>query len=343
MRKIHLAAIGLFLSLLYIGCSKKTTPADNGTVSGLNLPSVDYDYAPALPAHIQSALAGNDNTPVFNPITNAGATLGRVLFYDKLLSRNNTVNCASCHKLDYSFTDDKMLSPGFAGQPTVRHSMGLMNVRFYRSGKMFWDERSPSLEHQVLQPVQNMVEMGMTIPEVVDRVKGASYYPELFRKAFGSSLIDSVHISYALAQFVRSMVTTQAKYDLVKEGRATFTPAEAAGEQLFLTAGGPNACASCHKPPMFLSSEPSAPFGLPDPADQGINNSGNFKSRSLRNIAVSGPYFHNGSISSLAAILTSTIPKHRVAPQDVQNLIAFMNTLTDNSLQTDPRFANPFR
>jgi cytochrome c peroxidase len=146
--------------------------------------------------------------------------------------------------------------------------MSLLNVRFYKSGKMFWDESAATLEKQVLQPIQNTVEMGLTLTELEDKVKALSYYPALFQKAFGSTQIDSVRIAKSLAQFIRSIVTFQSKYDQVKQGLATFTADEAAGEQLFLF---PLArVAELHvqvaiRHPMFTTSQPVAPFAFPDP------------------------------------------------------------------------------
>ena len=322
-----------------------TTTTATGTALTLVLPTSPFNYAGVVyPAYMQGAMALTDNTPSDNPITNDGATLGRVLFYDKHLSKNNTVSCASCHNPAQSFSDNRVLSVGFAGGLTGRHSMPLLNVRFYRSGKMFWDERSPTLEKQVLQPIQNSVEMGMTLSELEGTVQAQSYYPSLFQKAFGSTTIDSVKIAKALAQFVRSIVTYQAKYDLVKQGLATFTADEAAGEQLFLNAGP--TCTGCHRPPLFLTSEPAAPFGLPDPNDHGINNENRFKSVSLRNAGIRTSLFHNGAVANVQAMLTGgggpPIPAHTVAAQDVPRLLAFINTLTDNTVATDEKFLNPF-
>jgi cytochrome c peroxidase len=293
-------------------------------------------------------MALNDNTPANNQVTNDGATLGRVLFYDKHLSKNNTISYGSCHKPSTSFTDDVQFSTGFEGGSTTRTSMPLLNVRFYRSGKMFWDERSATLEDQVLQPIQNHVEMGLTITELVSKVAALNYYPSLFQKAFGTTQVDSVRISKALAQFVRSIIPYQSKYDMVKQNLAVFTPAEQAGEQLFLNATPPPpapqaTCNNCHTAPLFITSEPIAPFGLLDPNDHGINNTDHFKVGSLRNVAITAPYFHNGSEASLQAMLTtSNIPAHRVAPQDVQNILAFLQTLTDQVTVSDTRFSNPF-
>lgn len=353
---IRKPAIILLLAVIVIAfqqCAKSdgSTNLPVETVTQPNLPATAYNYNVSYPAHIQNALLLTDNTPVTNPITNDGATLGRVLFYDKHLSKNNTISCGSCHKPETFFDDNARLSTGFAGGLTTRHSMALLNVRFYQSGKMFWDERSPTLEKQALQPIQNTVEMGLTLAELESKVSSLSYYPALFQKAFGSSQIDSVKISRAIAQFVRSIVTYQSKYDLVKQGLAIFTPDEAAGEQIFITApppppgGGPVpvSCAGCHAPPMFLTSSPAAPFGLADPTDAGINNQNRFKSGSLRNIAGTAPYFHNGSVATLTALLSTNIPAHTVPPPDVAKVIAFLQTLNDNSVTTDVKFSDPFK
>ena len=354
---MHFKKLGLvftlcFAVILFQQCAKKSdTPATTDVVIIPNLPATTLNYITTYPAFIQNALAANDNTPPDNQLTNDGATLGRVLFYDKHLSKNNTVSCGSCHKPDKSFSDDAVLSKGFNAGLTTRHSMSLLNVRFYKSGKMFWDERSPTLEKQALQPIQNTVEMGLTLAELESKVQSLSYYPALFQKAFGSAAIDSVKIGKAIAQFVRSIVTYQSKYDLVKQGLATFTADEAAGEQLFLSTPpiGPS-CAGCHAPPMFITSQPAGPFALPDAADRGINNENRFKSGSLRNIAFTAPYFHNGSVPTLAGMLNGgppggpgNVPAHSVAPQDAPKLLAFLQSLSDASVTTEVRFSDPFK
>lgn len=349
-KKFSILAIMIVLVVSFEYCSKDHTVTNTTTATTDPkpvLPSTTLNYLINYPSFLTAAMQLNDNTPADNQLTNDGATLGRVLFYDKHLSKNNTISCGSCHKSTTSFTDNIQFSKGFEGGLTTRTSMDLLNVAFYKSGKMFWDERSATLEAQVVQPIQNHVEMGESFPALVDKVKALDYYPALFQKAFGTTDIDSVKIAKALAQFVRSIIPYQSKYDLVKQGLATFTMAEQAGEQLFLNAAPPNqptlTCAGCHAAPLFITSSPAAPFGLPDASDMGINNSGHFKIGSLRNVAISAPYFHNGSISSLQGVLTSNIPLHQVAPQDVQNLIAFMQTLTDTQTLSDERFSDPFK
>lgn len=350
MKKAIIISTILSIVFLFQFCGDKNAaiPTIDGTT--LNLPSTPFNYLVTFPAFIQNALTANDNTPINNQITNNGATLGRVLFYDKQLSKNNTINCASCHKQNIAFDDDLIKSIGFNGGLTARKSMPLINVRFYANGRMFWDERAASLEAQVLQPIQDHVEMGLTLAELVDKVKAQSFYPALFEKAFGNTEINSDKISKALAQFVRSIVTYQSKYDRVKQGLETFTQAEAAGEQLFLNAAAPNTCASCHTPPMFVTSNPARGFALADANDRGINGQNRFKSPSLRNVSVRTNLFHNGSVANVQTMLIAgspgnnlrPIPQHSVAPQDVQNLMSFLNTLTDQTILSDEKFKNPF-
>lgn len=352
MKKSKIFALLFITMLAFQYCSKKsnTETTTNPISTSPTLPSSTYSYVVTYPTHVQNALVDTDNTPSDNLITNDGATLGRVLFYDKQLSKNNTISCASCHKQENAFDDNVALSRGFEGGLTPRNSMAILNLRFYKNGKMFWDERAGTLEKQVLQPIQNHIEMGLTLAELETRVKALSYYPNLFQKAFGSTQIDSTKIARALAQFTRCIVTYQAKYDRVKQGLETFTPTEAQGEQLFLTAGGPTTCASCHTPPMFITSNPLQGFGLADANDSGINGQRRFKSGSLRNIGTRTNLFHNGSIPNLQAMLTAGAPgsnlppigQHSVAPQDVTPIIAFLNTLTDNTILSEPKFSNPF-
>ena len=358
MKKTFVIFLILSCSIAFIRCSKKDSGTTNNTASSVpTLPETVFAYVVGYPAHIQAALSDSDNTPLDNPMTNDGATLGRVLFYDKHLSKNDKISCGSCHRQEFAFDDTARLSKGFADSLTARKSMSLLNLRFYKSGKMFWDERAASIEKQALVPIQNHVEMGLTLAELEAKVRAQSYYPALFQKAFGSTDVDSIKIAKALAQFERSLVTYQSKYDRVKQGAESFTAAEAAGEQLFLTAapppggGGPAlACASCHTPPMFLNSQ-APPFGIADASDAGINGTRFFKSGSLRNVASRKNLFHNGSVANLQQMFTAggpgtgtqPIPAHSVAARDVQNLTAFLNTLTDQTILTEVKFGDPFK
>ncbi|MBI3734972.1 cytochrome-c peroxidase, partial [Candidatus Sumerlaeota bacterium] len=226
------------------------------------LPATPYNYSnPALPPHFflnpppggppgNSSVISNDNTPADNPTTDAGATLGRVLFYDTNLSLNRTIACGSCHLQAHAFSDTAKLSAGFDGGSTRRHSMGLTNARFFDRERAFWDERAATLEDQALRPIQDSVEMGLTLTELVTRVSAFSYYPSLFQAAFGDASVTSGRIAKALGQFDRSLVSYQSKYDQARAQVADpnlpfpgFTPEENQGKQIF---AGPGRCITCH-------------------------------------------------------------------------------------------------
>lgn len=357
----------------------------------LNLPNEPFDYINLnLPSHfttnvigqpLPTSINGLDNTPIDNSITNEGATLGRVLFYDKKLSANGTIACASCHKQDKGFSDDAILSIGFDGGLTARHSMTLINSRFYQRGRFFWDERASTLEEQVLMPFQDPVEMGMTLEQIVNTVQEQVYYPELFESAFGSQEINSDRISKALSQFVRSIVSYSSKYD---EGRtisalpganfSNFTDEENLGKSLFFQTipNGGGACFGCHTTEAFVSANPGPQnngLDLTSTVDLGagdvFNNSifiGRFKTSSLRNIGLTAPYMHDGRFATLEEVVehyNSGIQNHptlspaltddngnpvqlNFTDSEKAALVAFLKTLTDNSVNSEEKWSDPF-
>ena len=217
-------------------------------------PTLRYDDAEVgLPAHFRAAGGGAsvlslDNTPATNPITDAGATLGRVLFYDPRLSVSDAVSCGSCHHQSLGFADALVFSVGFGGALTPRHATGLTNARFYKRGRFFWDERAGTLEEQVLDPIQNDREMGMSLDALAIKLSVTPYYPALFNAAFGSPDITRDRISRALAQFTRAMVSGDSRYDRAFDANgvanlaSTLTPQEIDGERVFRQSG----CGSCH-------------------------------------------------------------------------------------------------
>lgn len=397
MIKAHLTIFIISVAMIFsfFACSDENVNTPDNTpdkVSELNLPETPYDYESLnLPNHFvvntpgsphPTSINGTDNTPNDNPITNDGATLGRVLFYDKKLSANGTIACASCHKQDKGFSDDEILSLGFEGGKTRRHSMTLINSRFYQRGRFFWDERATTLEEQVLQPFQDPVEMGLTLEQLVSIVQSQDYYPELFEKAFGSQEITVDKISKALAQFVRSIVSYSSKYD---EGRAmvnnpgmnfpNFTAEENLGKNLFfqpITNGG-GACFGCHTTEAFISADPgpqnngleassSSDLG----AGEVFNNPifvGRFKTSTLRNIELTAPYMHDGRFATLEEVVehyNSGIQDHPTLSPALRDpngnlvrlnfnasqkaaIVAFLKTLTDNSVSTEAKWENPFK
>jgi cytochrome c peroxidase len=312
-----------------------------------------------------AAIQSTNNTPLDNAITDAGATLGRVLFYDKRLSHGNGVSCASCHRQENGFSDPNQFSTGVNGQ-TGRHSMALANSTYYQSGKAFWDERAASLEAQALIPIENAVEMGSTLGEVVGKLNQTTFYPTLFQAAFGTPEVTPERIGKAIGQFERSMVSYQSKFDRAFVGQATFTPEENAGRTIFTTPppgappGAPT-CASCHTTNAHVSNTVHN-IGLDATnTDVGAGN-GQFKSPSLRNVGVRGRFMHDGRFSTLEEVLQfysngiqnnpnldpllktpQGNPLHfNFSPQQIAQLVAFMNTLTDNTFLTSSLFSDPF-
>lgn len=322
-------------------------------------------------------LLGFDNTPADNPVTNEGAALGRVLFYDADLSQDRSIACASCHVQEYGFSDDAVLSVGFEGGHTGRHSMGLTNARFYANGMFFWDQRAPTLEAQVLMPLQDPVEMGMTLEEVVLRVEEDARYAALFEAAWGDAEVNTERISKSIAQFVRSIVSTQSAYDA---GRAqvdailddfpNFTAEENAGKALFYAPPpmGGAGCAHCH-----VSDGQVGIGAISNGLDAAITDEGyggvtgqsadmgTFKAPSLRNVAERAPYMHDGRFASLEAVLehySTGMQYHPSLPgflrdgnggvvplnlsaADKAALVAFLETLSDEALLTDPKYSDP--
>ncbi len=276
-----------------------------------NFPVIPFRYTDAsvpLPAHFTATIDGasvvaTDNTPADNAITDAGAALGRVLFYDPRTSGNDGLSCAGCHSPFISFADTPQKSVGFSGGITGRHSPALANARFYKRGRFFWDERAPTLEAQVLRPIQDEIEMGMTLENLVAKLTATPYYPPLFSAAFGTPTVTSDRVSRALAQYVRTLVSTNSRYDRAFVGStpnfaSVFTAQEIAGERLFRSTG----CSACHTTVAQVSDSVHN-IGLDVvSADTGAGAAA-FKAPSLRNVAVFpvGSQRSNRSSTSLTA------------------------------------------
>ncbi len=346
-----------------------------------NLPKEPYNYAnPALPPHFSNqdyhAAKRMDNTPYDNPVTDAGATLGRVLFYDKRLSKNDTVSCGSCHVQKYAFTDPERFSTGFEGKKTTRTSMPLVNVRYHEPRAMFWDERAPSLERQVLMPIEDPIEMGISLEELVPKLQKTSFYPPLFEKAFGSPNVDTDRISRALAQFVRSIISHRSKFDraLTDGLENVLTEQERLGHSLFfgqttprdpqgfLRTGrlGTATCANCHRGNV-QASDGARNNGLDADRTLDPGKGGRFKSPSLRNAGARAHFMHDGRFKTLREVVehyNSGIVANPVldpllrsrggaarlgmTEEEKAALVAFLEALTDHELLSDPRFSDPF-
>jgi cytochrome c peroxidase len=229
-------------------------PTERTRARRLNLPERPYSYANVqLPQHFPGRRS--ENTPRDNPVTDHGATLGRVLFCDSALSADGRVSCASCHLQSHGFADPRRFSRGVNGQSGSRNAPGIVNASYHPSGRFFWDERAPTLEAQVLLPIQDPKEMAADLEEVVARLGGEYDYARLFTYAFGDPRVTVDRISRALAQFVRSLVSYRTKFDVgmakvgsILEDFPNFTKQENEGKAIFLGRGeGVRVdCSSCH-------------------------------------------------------------------------------------------------
>jgi cytochrome c peroxidase len=402
MRKIIPTALGIVfpISLALTGCggdttTTATTPPVTVAVAPTTPPPppvsgiVDFttidvsrlaNYAnPVLPAYYDATVAALDNTPNNNPVSDRVATLGRVLFYDKRLSVNDTTACAACHQQANGFDDPRRFSTGFSGTAfTSAHAMRLGNVKYYRPGSMFWDKRAASLELQVSQPITHPIEMGFDsahggINALLTKLAASTYYPDLFTLAFGNAAITEARIQQALAQFARSMISSASRWDTAyaQVFSATaqnrnlnaplpgFSASEELGHQLFMTGPGQGGagCAACHQPPTFALAANSLSNGLD------ANETIIFKSPSLKNVGLSRAFMHDGRFSTLEQViehynsgiqngpaLDNRLKTPGGAPlrlnltaNEKAALVAFMLTLNDSNLTTDAKFSDPFK
>lgn len=378
MKALTLAGAVLLLAACGRDGARPTTPTSVATATTLDFAHVANYAAPSLPAYFDGTVAVLDNSPASNPADDRVATLGRALFYDLRLSTNNRASCASCHQQRLGFTDPMRFSNGISTAGTTDfHAMRLGNLRYWQPGSMFWDRRVPNAEAQASQPLHSLVEMGWNptaggIRALVRKMAATAYYPELFAWAFGSSRITEPRIQQALAQFVRAMVSHDSRWDAgyaqvfspSAPNRAldvdlpNFTPQENRGRHLFMTAvdQGGAGCASCHRPPTFALAADARSNGL-DAGETRV-----FKAPSLRSVALTGPYMHDGRFATLAEVIdfyasgvqdgpaldprlrNGSIPRQLdLSASDRAALVAFLKTLDDPALTTDPRFADPFR
>jgi cytochrome c peroxidase len=314
------------------------------------------------------------NIPADNPTTKQGVYLGRMLFYEKRLSADNTISCSSCHEQAKAFTDGKALSVGVDKQLSSRNAMSLANLLWTR--KFFWDGRSASLEEQAVFPMTNPHEMGQQLSVSVEKLSNTAIYPDLFKVVFGDKTINGERITKALSQFERTLISCNSKYDQYLKGDYHPAKAELDGMALFMNAPQPDKgirganCAHCHGGPKTYM-ELFHNNGLDSiPKDLGIENltrqpgdRGRFKVPTLRNIALTTPYMHDGRFKTLDEVIDhysdhvqqsaalSTV--FRGESNDVggktlhlnanekKEIIAFLNMLTDSTFITDKRFADP--
>ena len=293
--------------------------------------SVDFN---ALPNYANQDIPNyitKDNTPASNPITDQGAILGRILFYDTNLSSDNTVACASCHVQNEAFGDANTASTGINGS-TARHSMRLVNNRFANGNAFFWDKRAATLEIQTTQPIQDHIEMGfsgengdLSFDDLIIKLENIPYYSVLFSNAFGTETITEDRIQQVLAQFVRSIQSFDSNYD---EGRMlvannnqpfpNFSALENLGKNLFtqppvfnntgMRINGGVGCAGCHQAPEFDVDPNSLNNGVIGTIGQLGTDLTNTRAPSLRDLVkqngtTNGGFMHNGAFEELIGVV----------------------------------------
>ncbi|TNV71674.1 hypothetical protein FGO68_gene11061 [Halteria grandinella] len=316
------------------------------------------------------------NTSAGNPLSKQGVFLGRMLFYEPKLSSNNRVSCASCHQQKLAFTDGQTFSTGVGNKTTSRNSMSLTNLLWVRS--FFWDGRSASLEAQGKEPITHPDEMGESLDNVARKLQQSRLYPPIFKKVFGTDSITGDRIVKAIAQFERTLISADSNYDRYLQGNYTPTEEELSGISLFFNNPSPEKgirganCGHCHAgPKMFadlfhnngLDSIPKDTgremfTGLP-------NDKGRFRAVSLRNIALTSPYMHDGRFKTLEEVLdhysehirqSATLSPFlqgisndvggktiHLSNSEKHDIITFLKMLTDSNFIKDTRFSNPHK
>ena len=299
--------------------------------------------------------------PRDNPLIEERVALGQKLFQDTAFSRDNTLSCLSCHDPAHGFSDPRRVSIGIHGDPGTRNSMTLHNLAW--KNHFFWDGRATSLRQQVLMPVQEHDEMDESLDRVAKKLTSDLTYPPAFAKAFGTPGITAEKIALSLEQFLLTLTSYRSKFDLAMAGFTRLSPEEQRGLELFMTEFEPRMgqrgadCFHCHGAPLFtdhqfhnngLDSSPK------DPGRQKVTGKesdwGKFATPTLRNIALTAPYMHDGRFKTLEEVidhysegvrqspnLDPNLAKHpregiRLSPKDKKALVSFLRTLTDTNL-----------
>lgn len=337
----------LALVIAIQGCKKDDTPS-GPTPYTINIPQ-------GMPQMV---------IPANNPLTVEGIALGRKLFYDPILSGNNTMSCASCHKQQFAFVDSSLqYSIGIDNIAGTRNAMPLFNLGWNTKG-FFWDGGAADIESQVIGPIQNPVEMHENLGNAIAELNAHAEYPALFEKAFGAGEITTPKLMKAIAQFERTIISANSKYDKYVRGETTLTQQEFNGLQLY-TDMAKGDCNHCHVLGSTFTDFEYRNTGLDSlPVDRGrylitLNptDDGKFKTPTLRNIALTAPYMHDGRFTDLQQVLNfyntgfhytqnldatlQTAVKGRLTGAEIQDLISFLNTLTDTEFTSNPAFSKP--
>jgi len=344
----------IFVYVLILGCNEDGSESDSPIVNYDPTPyELDYGYFP------------EPWLPPDNPLTKQGVHLGKMLFYEPMLSKNNIQTCASCHNQNNYFSDTAQFSTGVNGDLGLRHSMPIFNMAYHTHG-FFWDGRADLLRHQVVFPIQDSLEMDESIENVLAKLSAASTYRNQFKRAFNTETITEEYLALALEQFMLSISSYESKYDRVQMGLETFTESEERGQEIY---SGPANCDQCHVGVNFenhgfenngLDAEDEMlDFGR-ELATGDPNDRGKFKVPSLRNVALTAPYMHDGRFQSLEEVVefynSGVVHSPTINPfffnnaegglelseQDKEDLVNFMKTLTDESFPDKEEYHSPF-
>lgn len=317
----------------------------------------------------------NPNLPADNIPTNAGVRLGRMLFYEKALSKDGTMSCADCHKQQDMFSDIRQFSVGVEQLPGKRQAMSIFNLAWHKNG-MFWDGRSPRVRDQALKPIQDPLEMNETLENAVAKLQADQKYRDQFIRAFGEETITAERMGLAIEQFEFTMISNDSKFDQSQAGQITLTASEERGRVLFFTEFDPfigqkgGECFHCHggfnfTNDAFMNNGLDEENGFTDQGRFAVTDNpadmARFKVPSLRNIALTPPYMHDGRFSTLEQVLdhydtgvkssstTDELLFRNIEPDGLQltvqeksDIIAFLKTLTDERFLEDEQFSSPF-
>lgn len=300
--------------------------------------------------------------PSYNLTTLEGIALGRKLFYDPILSGDNTLACADCHRQENAFTDPRQFSVGIDGIAGKRNSMSLVNIAWQE--RLFWDGRVHGLEHQALKPVEDPIEMHESLENAVAEIQAIPAYTDMFWRAFGTRTVDSTLIAKALSQFERTLISFNTRYDRWKLGLDSLDKSELLGMQLFSDPLG-GGCAQCHSFGAIFSDFIFRNNGLDSiPTDLGRfvvtgtpSEIGAFKTSSMRNVEYTAPYMHDGRFATLEEVLEfyntgfhlgpytdqamHNMVKGRLSAKNKSDIIAFLKTLSEPEFLTNPAFSKP--
>jgi cytochrome c peroxidase len=313
--------------------------------------------------------------PADNPLTIQKVKLGRMLFYEKMMSRDGSQACAGCHRQPDGFSDTSRFSIGVEQMPGKRQAMPVFNMAWH-SNEFFWDGRAHLLRDQSLKPIQDPLEMNETLPNVVAKLSNSQMYRDQFIRAFGSEEINPEKMSLAMEQFMLTIVSNQSKYDQYLAGQVQLTASEERGRILFSAEYNPffpelsgADCAHCHgganfENDQYMNNGIDAEADIVDIGRQAVTQNpgdrGKFKVPSLRNVAVTAPYMHDGRFKTLEEVIdhynadireSSTVDPALLntkqtglllTPQDKEDLINFLKTLTDDVFLANEEYKSPF-